>query len=469
MYYVSNVKARERSFAQKEQKMKGKKVVSLLAALCVAFSVCAFVIGCGDGTPKPHDHDFATEWTSDGEYHWHACKVKGCTEISGKAAHEWNDGTVTVQPTLESEGAKDCECTVCAKTATLPLDKILTSEELAALLENPVSDDQNITVDTTFRERSDEFNVLLSVCGDLCYRRETEGEDIIEKYGLKDGEKYYMFDNEGGEWSRVRVSEDEYNSLKSIVKMLFDIIRAPGSDNYTYDQTKQAYYYAGNGRLNDITMKIENGKITAYNCSEGTGNDKGVHTFKIYYTSDIEVPMDTNTVVTAEQWKTAMTDNLYNLNHKVTHKVRTSTRTSTITHVFFNDNRREDVGSISYTSFKHKGKWYNVGYSNLIEVTSASTIAEFEMRGRKILGGCFSENFDYSSAFESFEYNAETETYKCKTAEFDGKTNVEFGFMNGKLVSLDYYVGETEQHKFSWVYGDFVIDTSKYRDQLDNQ
>ncbi len=67
--------------------------------------------------PLDHTHDWSDEWSKDDTYHWHDC-LKNCGEKKDNAAHIWDNGTVTNQPTAEDEGEKTYECTVCGKTKT---------------------------------------------------------------------------------------------------------------------------------------------------------------------------------------------------------------------------------------------------------------------------------------------------------------------------------------------------------------
>ena len=71
---------------------------------------------CGYERPA-HDHA-ATAWSSDATYHWHDCTVSGCNEQLDKAAHTWDEGTVTTKATFTSDGEKTYTCTVCEKTKT---------------------------------------------------------------------------------------------------------------------------------------------------------------------------------------------------------------------------------------------------------------------------------------------------------------------------------------------------------------
>lgn len=63
-------------------------------------------------TPKTDEHDFSTEWSSNGTHHWHAC-LNGngeCTVRGGEAQHVWV--TKTTPATCEQAGRewRECEC-----------------------------------------------------------------------------------------------------------------------------------------------------------------------------------------------------------------------------------------------------------------------------------------------------------------------------------------------------------------------
>ena len=71
-----------------------------------------------------HTHKFATDWTQDGTYHWHAAICEHTTEVSEKAAHSFGDWTITKAATEEAEGSKERSCTVCGYTATKVIAKL---------------------------------------------------------------------------------------------------------------------------------------------------------------------------------------------------------------------------------------------------------------------------------------------------------------------------------------------------------
>ena len=55
----------------------------------------------------PHDHQWSTNWTSDGTHHWHECTAEGCTLTAGTAnsgkdgyaEHNWTAANCTTAKT----------------------------------------------------------------------------------------------------------------------------------------------------------------------------------------------------------------------------------------------------------------------------------------------------------------------------------------------------------------------------------
>lgn len=67
-------------------------------------------------------HRFSGAWSGDDANHWHVCE--NCSETSAAAAHTFNNGVITTQPTYDNAGEKTYTCTACGYTR---------SEKLAAL------------------------------------------------------------------------------------------------------------------------------------------------------------------------------------------------------------------------------------------------------------------------------------------------------------------------------------------------
>ena len=65
------------------------------------------------------EHTYATEWSHDGDNHWHACTDEGYEDLKADvAAHDWDSGEVTTPATFEAPGVMTYTCTVCDATKT---------------------------------------------------------------------------------------------------------------------------------------------------------------------------------------------------------------------------------------------------------------------------------------------------------------------------------------------------------------
>lgn len=103
--------------------MKRKSIVAVLTlALVLALSIFT---ACN----KNGKHNFSEEWSNNETQHWHACTDKGCKETKDKAAHSWDDGNVTVEPTTEQKGTMVYTCTVCHREKTASIDKLVVGIE----------------------------------------------------------------------------------------------------------------------------------------------------------------------------------------------------------------------------------------------------------------------------------------------------------------------------------------------------
>ena len=91
-----------------------RKLVSFLLVVCICLLNVMALTSCDEG----HTHTFKTEWSKDEIYHLHECEGENCPEIFDKAAHTWNDGSITVEPTEKAHGEKNYTCTACAQTKT---------------------------------------------------------------------------------------------------------------------------------------------------------------------------------------------------------------------------------------------------------------------------------------------------------------------------------------------------------------
>ena len=66
-----------------------------------------------------HVHTFDMErWAYDAANHWHPATCAHMDEKKDLAAHNWNEGVITTQPTETTEGVKTYTCTTCGNTKT---------------------------------------------------------------------------------------------------------------------------------------------------------------------------------------------------------------------------------------------------------------------------------------------------------------------------------------------------------------
>ena len=102
-----------------------KIIICFIAVFCLTLVACNEESG-GTETPNipTHEHTYSTKWTTDETHHWHKANCQHTDEIIDKAEHTWDEGSITVEPTVNSEGEMTYTCTVCEKTKTEPIDKL---------------------------------------------------------------------------------------------------------------------------------------------------------------------------------------------------------------------------------------------------------------------------------------------------------------------------------------------------------
>lgn len=85
--------------------------------------------GGGSGEPQ-HTHTFASTWTSDEEFHWHAATCTDTDEKKDKAAHDYKNGVCgTCSYAHKNHSFVGTTCTVCGYT--IPSSKLRFEEVLA--------------------------------------------------------------------------------------------------------------------------------------------------------------------------------------------------------------------------------------------------------------------------------------------------------------------------------------------------
>lgn len=70
--------------------MKKSRILAIVMCFIAAVACFGFA-ACNNGNDGAK-HNFATAWDYDRDYHYHKCKDEGCTEVSDKAAHVYENG-----------------------------------------------------------------------------------------------------------------------------------------------------------------------------------------------------------------------------------------------------------------------------------------------------------------------------------------------------------------------------------------
>ena len=185
---------------------------------------------CGYEKVAAHTCVFKTEWTSDATHHWHACETNGCSEISGNAEHTWDDGEITTEATAQANGEKTFTCTVCEATKV----EALTFEDV-----------WNSTLEIENFE-----NVTLALYG-----------TFIGGYGYE-FEEFLMLDGDVGFAIGEKTTDPAVvASIKNIyVNTVLGVLE--NFDNFTYD-AENGVYKANSTIVYAVTVQGMDATITA--------------------------------------------------------------------------------------------------------------------------------------------------------------------------------------------------------------
>ncbi|MBO8427094.1 MAG: hypothetical protein IAC58_00840, partial [Firmicutes bacterium] len=101
--------------------MKKKLLAFITAAMSVVFAF--YLVACNGGNETTngngtHTHTYSEQWSHNDSEHWHTCTVADCDEVIDKAAHTWDNGNITKEPTCTAKGEMTYTCTVCKATKT---------------------------------------------------------------------------------------------------------------------------------------------------------------------------------------------------------------------------------------------------------------------------------------------------------------------------------------------------------------
>ena len=166
-------------------------------------SVCAYKETATHKEEAPlaeHSHTFDTKWMSNDDSHWHQCnfgktigyggrEMYACSEKNDVAAHTWNAGEVTRQPTTSSEGIKTYTCTVCSGTKTesiAPLVDNTDGSEAITVKFNQLTGKQAATVNPKTKAYIDAMKAAEKELADPMKMQELKNGVDVEKYLSKE-------------------------------------------------------------------------------------------------------------------------------------------------------------------------------------------------------------------------------------------------------------------------------------------
>ena len=176
-----------------------------------------------------HKHDFATEWSSNGLYHWHEA-VCHEGEVDEKVAHTW--GT-------------DNKCTVCDYAKTEANTKVSEEEFVKALSLKGLTN----------------WTLMAYMDGELTVLVQREGDKFILTHLYYGYSEVYEIDADGKVWTYVEVEEDVWEKLDVTAQMDADIMRgmmaaALGNLEFLAESYEEFTYVDGVYKASGLSMTV---------------------------------------------------------------------------------------------------------------------------------------------------------------------------------------------------------------------
>lgn len=223
-------------------------VFSVIAIMLSVFTACDV---------DTHEHEFATVWSTDEDYHWYACTVTdGCTEQSSKAAHDF-------EVVIGDDDKPMNKCKVCGYSN----DKVSTAPEHEHVFAEEYSSNENFhwyacTVENCYEksektehafgnpevEYTDGKITLTSVCVDCEYVKvdeqnvDTEIEDAVS-------------------WDEAFKS---FELVNYTLDVYFEMLDGSASQHNHCEVTPDSIFYSIPGYHEYYSIKGADGKYSTY-------------------------------------------------------------------------------------------------------------------------------------------------------------------------------------------------------------
>ena len=215
-------------------------------------------------------HSFSEDWTKDATYHWHAATCEHTTEVSGKAEHDWDEGTQTTAPGYGTAGVKTYTCNTCGQTKTEPIAALAAKDNTVTYTGSTSKDyDGNvISLESDKITRSGDGAIT------IMYKESTEEDSAYTATAPKDAGTYNV---------KISVAATaEWNAAELVVKYTINKVVLPLQTlTMTYEVLPEATgtgigayksktFTSADGLPEGVTIKVfpyneeENGTFTVH-------------------------------------------------------------------------------------------------------------------------------------------------------------------------------------------------------------
>ncbi len=209
--------------------MKNTVKASLL--LCLVMLVCALTFTACDENIESHQHTFGDTWAYDEQYHWHECDNETCTEVADKAEHQWVDKGVTTEPTAESDGVSEKECSVCkAKSSQTVSFNGVSKDKWLSMLADSNFDNYTLKLEGTMTATSPNGNATSKVKETI---KIADGKMHIEMFAADE--------NSTASDSHTMLLEGELAEMQKIQNSQIFMTLLKEYESFEYDEATKTY------------------------------------------------------------------------------------------------------------------------------------------------------------------------------------------------------------------------------------
>ncbi|MBQ9759847.1 MAG: hypothetical protein IJW16_00700 [Clostridia bacterium] len=363
--------------------------------------------GCSvcDAEREGHECVFNTEWTSNTTYHWHSCTYEKCAEISGRAEHTWDEGTVITPPTSVAEGTMQYVCTECGASRREPIAMLPAKMSREAW--ETAFDIENVRIDT------------VATVGGFGTTKQTCYVDGKQMLLIEEGSEPMYSDNSALE------AFDFSGYYDSFVHIGDDVYTAESVSFYM-----QGMYY----NYKDCTVAFKGGKLSRIDFKIDMGGFFGIITDSYVFSEWGEVALEPP-VLQAEDLEAALQVSRFEQDFSLYKTVWNADGSMSSTDVTVID----DIYTYSVTDLY--GQAIDSGYASA-EGYAASLVAE--MRAIIDLMDVSQFQFDSFSGFVSTQkvqnYNGQGIHIVSVTVELSGQYLIcfEYALSDGSSVSYTF-------------------------------